>query len=676
MKRWKINKPDEKLAVDFSKKCDLTQLVLKVMVSRKYTEFEQIVEFFSEQELSDPFSITDMQEAVDTISAAVDSYDLICIYGDYDCDGITSIAILYNYLESMGANVMYYIPERSEGYGLNSKAINKIAEMGVQLIITVDNGISAHSEAEEIADLGMKLVITDHHQPSETLPKAAAVVNPHRADCTSVYKDFAGVGVAFKLCAALDGGNYDVILEQYSDICAIGTVGDIVPLTGENRTIVKNGLRYLKNTENPGLNYLMDKTISNRDKINSTAIAFNIVPKINASSRLGSPLTAVKAILSEDDEDAENYVDTLLTLNNQRKDAEAEIMNEIFKTINENPDILNQRAIILSGKGWHLGIIGIIASRVLKIFGKTSIILSVDENGMVRGSARSVDGFNVFDCFTSSKDLLLNFGGHECAGGLSLIEENIEQFKNKVFEYANALETTPLEVVNCDMVIMPQDITIDNVKSLSCMEPFGEENPQPVFALIGAKITQIIPLSQGKHTKLFVNYGGVDIQAPLFSISPSDLNFAVNDIVDIAAKLEINEYNGKISISANVIDIRKKGINQEKYFAAKDCYEKYMLGKELPNAFLERINPQRNELVGIYKYINSVKEISVDDLYIKLNNDAINYCKLRICIDIFESLGLVRYEPYNQKVTILPVTQKVDLENSKVLIELRSKICK
>ncbi|MGN0624142.1 MAG: DHH family phosphoesterase, partial [Oscillospiraceae bacterium] len=315
MKRWKVKKANEQLAAEFCRKCDLSPLTLKVMTARGCEDFQQIVDFFSEAELSDPFMIKDMQLAVDVISQAVDSYELICVYGDYDCDGVTATAILYNYLESMGANVMYFIPEREAGYGMNMEAISELAEKGVSLIVTVDNGISAHKEADEIAKLGMKLVITDHHQPSETLPKAAAVVNPHRQDCPSIYKDLAGVGVALKLCAALDGGNYDLILEQYSDICALGTVADIVPLTGENRTIVRKGLMYMKNSENLGLNFLIDKAGVNRDKLNSGAIAFQLSPRINASGRFGSPLTAVKALLSEDEEDAESYVDTLMTLN-------------------------------------------------------------------------------------------------------------------------------------------------------------------------------------------------------------------------------------------------------------------------------------------------------------------------------------------------------------------------
>lgn len=312
MKKWRINRPDPVKTAEFMNKCDLKSLTLDVMTSRGFTDFDSLADFFKGEELSDPFLIKDMAIAAEVINKAVDQYDLICIYGDYDCDGVTSTTILYNYLESMGANVMYYIPEREAGYGMNMEAIEMLAEKGVKLIVTVDNGISAVEEAERIAELDMELVITDHHQPPEKLPRARAIVNPHRADCPSSYKDLAGVGVAFKLCAALDGGSYDTVMEQYADICAIGTVADVVPLTGENRTIVKRGLEYLANTEILGLNYLIDKAKLDRNALDSTGIAFRIAPVINASGRFGSPLTAVKTLLSEDPEDAENYVDTLL----------------------------------------------------------------------------------------------------------------------------------------------------------------------------------------------------------------------------------------------------------------------------------------------------------------------------------------------------------------------------
>ncbi len=671
MKKWKINSPDENTVMQFAKKCDLGSLALSVMVSRGYTDFNDLVSFFNDADLADPFIIKDMDKAADIINAAVDSYDLICVYGDYDCDGITATAILYNYLESMGANVMYYIPERSAGYGMNMDAVRELAAKGVVLIVTVDNGISAHAEAEEIAKLGVRLVITDHHQPSETLPKAAAVVNPHRRDCPSVFKELSGAGVALKLCAALDGGNYDAVMEQYSDICALGTVADIVPLVGENRTIVRQGLLYMKNTENPGLNALIDRSGAKRERLNSTAIAFQLAPRINASGRFGSPVTAVKALLSEDPDEADGYVETLMTLNEQRRSAESSIMKEILEHIDNDPQILDQRVLVLSGEGWHHGVIGIVSARLLEMFGKPNILLSV-EGDTARGSARSVKGFNIFKCFTYAKDLLERFGGHECAGGLTLRTENIGAFRDTVYEYAAQPQQMPTAAVECDMRIRAQDLTIDNIRSLGALEPFGAGNPQPVFAVIGARVDKIISLSQGKHTRLELDIpGGAKLTALIFSQAPDKLGFGVGAKIDLAVNLEINEFAGRQSVNARVLDFRPSGIDQDKYFAAKDCYEKYRRGEKLPPAFLKRITPDRRQLVAVYKYINAAAEISADDLYMRINDPSVNYCKLRLCIDAFCELGLAEYSPSLQKVKILPATERVDIDSAPTLVKLR-----
>lgn len=674
MKKWRVNKPDQMLVSEFLKKCDLNKLVLEIMVSRGCDTIEKVADFFNDEQLCDPFMMKDMQLAVNAILDAVDSNDLICVYGDYDCDGVTATSILYDYLLNMGANVMYYIPERSDGYGMNIEAVENLNNLGVKLIVTVDNGISAHKEADRIYELGMKLVITDHHQPSEKLPKAEAVVNPHRMDCPSHFKNLAGAGVALKLCAALDDGNFDMVMEQYSDICSIGTIADIVPLDGENRTIVKNGLMYLKNTENLGLNFLMDKANVNRNRLNASAVAFQIAPRINAAGRFGSPLTAVKTILSEDEEDAENYAETLISLNVQRQNTEIKIMSEIFNYIDSNPQILNQRVLVLAGHGWHHGVIGIVSSKLLELYGKPNVLISIDENGIGRGSARSIHGFNIFKCFSHAEELLEQFGGHECAGGLTVKEENISAFTDKVLEYADTLEQMPAAELVADKLIMPQDLNIENIKRLDALEPFGEGNSEPLFAMAGAKVDRITALSQGKHSKLDVTYGKLRTQVLIFSKGPERLPFGVGDVIDLMVNVGINTFAGSENISIRAVDYRIRGINQDKYFAAKDCYERYMRNETLPIAFLNKINPSREELIKIYKCISTAGDISVDRLYMKLTAPNMNYCKLKLCIDAFADIGLVAYQPSMQRVKILPVKHKVDMENSQVLKRLRERI--
>lgn len=669
MKRWIINRADEKKVSEIINNTDLSPLCAEIMASRGYEDVDELDCFFNGGELADPFEIKDMDKAVEAVNHAVEEFELICVYGDYDCDGVTATVVLYNYLEAMGANVMYYIPEREDGYGLNREAILGFAQQGVKLIVTVDNGISAIDEAELIYELGMKLVVTDHHQPSDKLPRAEAVVDPHRNDCTSEYKNTAGVGVAFKLCAALDNGDYGMVLEQYADLVAIGTVADIVRLDGENRTIVSAGLELIKNTENAGLNALIDKCSVDRENINSTTIGFTIAPRINASGRFGSPIYAVKALL-EEGEDSEVLVDTMIDLNNRRKKTENEILENIKEYIASHPEELNNRVLIFCGKGWHHGVIGIVSARILEMYGKPNIILSVDENGEARGSARSIQGFHIHKCFTYCSDLLVKFGGHECAGGLSLAEKDIPQFCERVQKYALLNNTSmPVLSVTADKVLRARDLTVASIESLDILEPFGEGNPRPVFAVLGAKLEKIIPLSQGKHSKLEFTYDNVRFAALMFSVSPDSIFAKVGEYCDLLVNIEINHYNNSKSVSVRIIDYRLSGTKQEPYFSAKSCYESFKLKEQLPQNFINKIVPEREELVGLYKLISSMKTTTFDNLYMRAQN-VMNYCKIRLCIDIFSELGLVSCDFVNSTVSVCHVSERKDLAESELLKRL------
>ncbi len=671
MKRWKISTPDSEAVEVICKRTELSQLCAEIMTSRGVTQIDDLAEFFNSSELSDPFELKDMDKAVEAINNTLEGFGLICVYGDYDCDGVTATVVLYNYLECIGANVMYYIPEREEGYGLNRKAIDEIASMGAELIVTVDNGVSAINEAEYIYEKGMKLVITDHHQLPEVLPRAEAIVDPHRKDCSSRFKDTAGVGVALKLCAALDDGNYDTVMEQYADIAAIGTVADIVPLKGENRIIVSRGIDYIKNTENYGINYLMEQCSLKPEKTDSTAIAFMLAPRINAAGRFGSPIFAVKALL-EEGEDAEAEVEKLVSLNNQRKEAENRILEEILSYLQRNPSELLRRVLVIAGKGWHHGVIGIVSARLLEMFGKPNIIISYDDSGQARGSARSVKGFHIHKCLTYCGDLLDKFGGHECAGGMSLPAGNIGAFKKAVLEYAKeACPVMPEITLYADKVLRGRDLTIDAVRSMSVMEPFGEGNPKPVFAVIGARINRIFSLSGGKHTKLEFEYDGTNFPALLFFTEAEKFPYKTGELVDCLVTMDINEYNGRESVSVKISDIRLHGVKQEPFFAAKSCYERFMTGESLPDNFIKKIIPQREELVWLYKIIAGYKNIRTDILFMR-TGDKINYCKLRLCVDILCEAGLVEYDPVKDEASILKVNERKDLSDSKLFVRLRN----
>lgn len=667
MKKWIVNIPDERLASEFKKQCDLSMLTLKLLTARGFCDFQQVADFFDTGELEDPFIIADMQNAVDTINEYIDSYKMICVYGDYDCDGVTATAILFSYLQNMGANVCYYINEREAGYGMNIDAVRKLHEQGVELIVTVDNGISCVQEAEEIYELGMKLVITDHHQPPEELPRAEAAVDPHRSDCPSFYKDLAGVGVALKLCAALGDGDFDAMIEQYADICAIGTVGDLVPLTGENRALVRKGLMYLENSENFALNELIKQAGVSRDKLSSGTLAFQICPKINAAGRFASPLIALEALMSEDPDEAVTLVAKLIELNEQRKRTEEEIYKDIERYIDDNPDVLDKRVLVLSGRKWHHGVIGIISSKVLERYGKPNIIISIDDDGNARGSARSIKGFNIHSCLTYAQEVLEKYGGHECAGGLSLKEADIPEFTRLVLEFAAKKKQMPPPLTECDMVIDTADLDIDAIRSLEVLQPFGVGNPQPVFCLPDCRVNGIYPLSGWKHSKLDLTYSGKKIYALVFSTPPEELFFDVGARIDIAAHIDINVYNGNESLSIKVRDMIPHGMDTEKYHAAKDCFERFIGGEAMPQNFLRKMVPQRQELVAVYKLIARYKEINIDTLFMKIDHPSINYCKLRLMTTVFCQAGLVEFTPSDRRIRLLPASGKADLSQTEMM---------
>ena len=670
MKKWIIRQPDPDRVQTLVKKTDLSQLCAEVLVSGGIDDLSKAQAFFEEEELSSPFLLKDMARAVEIINAAVEEEKQICIYGDYDCDGVTATVMLYLYLESIGGIVHYYIPEREEGYGMNKEAVRKLAQEGIQLIITVDNGISAAEEAELIKELGMELVITDHHQPPEPLPKALAVVNPHRRDCPSPFKELCGAGVVLKLIAAMDGGDYDAVLEQFSDLAALATIADVVGLTGENRTLVKHGLHLLANTENLGLMALMEESRIDPHKLSSTAAAFMLAPRINAAGRFGSPSLAVRLLLTDDEEEAVRLASELSRLNNERKKTEGEILQAIEDDIAAHPEKLNRRVLIFSGENWHHGVIGIVSARVLEKYGKPNFILTI-EGERTRGSARSLPECSVFEALQSCSDLLERFGGHAAAGGLTLSTPNIEAFSDRLAEhFKERYPSMPRLTLTAQKLLEPRDLTVDSVQSLNALEPFGEANPRPVFAVLGARVEGIQALSEGRHIKLKLNYHGIFIPALLFGTSPSGFYLRPGDTGDFLLYTELNHFNGKTTVSARVVDYRISGLSQPKYFAALEAYERYRLGEGVPQTLKARMVPDREELGEVYKAL-SQEALPVDILFARLSSDRMNYCKLRICLDVFEELGLIHRDPVSDTAVRLPVTKKVDLGGSAILSGLR-----
>ncbi len=682
MKKWTVGNPDLNAAKTISQQGGLSGICAEVLVSRGIDSMEKAMSFFNEdggdnaERLSDPFLIKDMREAADAILAAVDNGKSICVYGDYDCDGITATALLYSYLECIGGNVSYYINDRIEGYGLCADALRRLAEEGTELIVTVDNGISAVNEAALAKELGIELVITDHHQPGDVLPEAAAVVDPHRNDDLSPFKDLCGCGVALKLVAAMDGGSLDMALEQFSDLAAIATVADVVPLSGENREIVRLGLKYLENTENAGLQALMDAA-SVKPPITSMQAAFAIAPRINAAGRFATASEAVELLLCENPDTAAEMAARLNSLNSERKKTEADIMEEIHASIVENPHILYERILFLYGEGWHHGVIGIVAAKLVERFGKPVFILSDENNGgdEARGSARSVAGFSIHKALTACSGLLSKFGGHSGAGGFSLLKENICLFNEALQKYAaEEFQTMPRLALHADKLLRPEELTVEEISSLDLLEPCGEGNPKPLFAILEARLGEVIPLSGGAHTKLKLFYGNRTVLGLMFGVKTAEFPYRTGDTLDLLAYPEINTYGGQSSVNLRIADCRRNGVSQKKYFAALDAYERYKRGEGADKALLPRIVPDRSELAAVYRAIPETPA-DMDSVFFRVYSqlpDRMNCCKFRLAVDIFSETGLIAADMYSETVRRLHVENKVDLDSSEILSELKA----
>ena len=673
MKKWTVGVPDRKIVSKLMLNCGVTSLTAASLAQKGYSSPDSVAESLDAGELSDPFLIKDMQKAADTINNAIDSGERICVYGDYDCDGIMSTVILYSYLLETGADVTYYIPERSEGYGLNKTALDRIAADGVQLIITVDNGISAVEEAQYAYELGMKLVITDHHQQGEELPKAEAVVDPHRHDCFSPFKYMCGAGIALKLIAALDGGDYTMALEQFGDLAAIATVADIVSLTGENRFLVSYGLELINNSDRPALIALKEVCGLAEKAVDSQSIGFGIAPRINAAGRFGSPKQAAELFLCEDYDEALSAAQELNALNNERKAAENEIISDIYKMIDNDPFLIRGRTIFLCGKNWHHGVIGIVASRIMEQFGKPCFIAS-EQDGEIRGSARSFGEFSVFEALTYASDVLEKFGGHPGAGGFTLKPGKAKEFRQLIEKYAaENHRIMPVMTVSADSAVTPQELTVENIKGLSALEPFGADNERPLFYIGGAQVIDIIPLSNGAHSKLRLKLGYSSFDALMFRTPPQSLIVSKGDSCDLIVTLGINEFRGSTDISVVVRDMRPSAFEQSRYFAAMSAFESFIRSEQLPVNYYPSMLPERNDVVQIYKGIPD-GGICTDTLFLRLGDPRINYCKFNAALEALRQLGLIRFSSADSTVSRVKVSQKADLNSAPVLVSLREHI--
>ncbi len=559
-KKWEINRTDEEKVKEIENKYHINNLLAKILVNRGITTEKNIKEFLNptRKDFYNPYLMPDMEKAVERILKAIEDKEKVLIYGDYDVDGITSVTVLKSFLEERGLNVDEYIPNRlDEGYGLNKPAVEKIANEKYTLMITVDCGISAIEEVKYANDLGLEIIITDHHEPGERLPEAIAIVDAKRKDSKYSFRNLAGVGVVFKLIQAI---SEKIALEEkeylkYLDIVCIGTISDIVPLVDENRVIVKLGLKLVEQTRNIGLKTILQ--LSGYQKIDSTTISFGIAPRINACGRMGHQEEALKLFLSTNKEEVTQLAEKLNEYNRQRQEKERQIFSEALEKIKKK-SINEDRIMVIDGENWHHGVIGIVASKITEMYFKPSILLCF-EGDEGKGSGRSIPGFDLHEALTRCDESLEKFGGHSMAIGLSVKKDKLEDLRKKLDDIAKEKQIDKIvPILKIDAQVELKDINMQIVESLKQLEPFGEENKVPLFVFKNLKIDSIRALSEGKHIKLTLKQGNQNlINAMGFNLGELTNDYRIGDKVDVVGSLEINKFNGEESIQILLKDMMK-----------------------------------------------------------------------------------------------------------------------
>lgn len=558
-KKWQIYQSDYEKIKELQEKYNINKLLATILSNRGIIEEKQIKKFLDPKrtDFYNPFLMPDMESAVNRILKAIENNEKIIIYGDYDVDGITSVTVLKSFFQDRGIHVDEYIPNRlNEGYGLNKTAIEKISKQKYMLMITVDCGISAIEEIDYANQLGIETIVTDHHEPGNELPKALAVVDAKRKDNKYPCRNLAGVGVVFKLIQAL---SIKLNLDEkeylkYLDIVCVGTISDIVPLEDENRVIVKLGLKLVSQTRNLGLREILK--LSGYQQIDSTTISFGVAPRINACGRMGHQEDALKLFTTKDINEVIKLAEKLNEYNKERQDIEKNIYNEAIEIIDKD-DLDKKNTIVVMGKNWHHGVIGIVSSKITELYFKPSILLC-EEDDYGKGSGRSIPGFDLYKALTECKDTIDKFGGHSMAVGINVKKEQFNEFRNKLEGIAKEQHIEEIvPILNIDAQVELDEINKDMVNSLKELEPYGEGNKMPIFAFKNLRIDSIRALSEGKHLKLTLKDKKNIVNAIGFNLGYLSSEYKIGDKIDVVGNLEINSFNGVDNLQINIKDIMK-----------------------------------------------------------------------------------------------------------------------
>ena len=622
--------------------------------------------------LLDPFLMTDMDKAAGRVGLAMSRGEKIAVFGDYDVDGITATCLLTDFLRRHGADVVSYIPGRlEEGYGLNPIAIHQLHAEGVKLIVTVDCGITAVSEAELCKQLGIDLVITDHHECKQTLPAAAAVVDPHRCDGGYPHKNLSGVGVAFKLASALCGSQ-ETVLEEYADMVCLGTVADVMPLQGENRVFVARGLESLAHTKRPGIAALMAECGCAPETVSASSIGFMLAPRITAAGRMGQIDLAVELFLTDDPDKAAEAARGLCELNRQRQAVESEIYRQAVSML---PMGKPPEAIVLADESWHQGVVGIVASRIAEEYACPTFLICLDgEHG--KASSRSHGGFNLFASLSALSPLLESYGGHELAAGFTISRANIPEFRRQICALAAQYYTddVPRTVLDVDCAVSPELLTLHNVDSLQMLEPCGNGCPKPVLMMKNLTIDRISMVGGGRHMRLRLCSGHTYLNAIYFSANPQTVSIQPGDLVDVAFTPQVNEFRGTRTVQMNVIDIRPSCSAECLPDAAP--YRDMQRGN-LTSGEAAALLPDRKMLALVWRYLDAANPVQESPMclcrkIVRWSGKPLNLGQMLTCLDIFRDVGLLTVQRQHKYVSIrlTPGEGKADLSRSQTMQRL------
>lgn len=675
---WKTGEYSPEIAAEIARSGCCKRLTAALLSSRGIKTPKEAKEFLRDDMalLHDPFLMKDMDKAVERIRLAVDHNETVAVYGDYDVDGLTSSAVITSWLRHRGLKCTTYIPERlTEGYGISDDALRQLREFGATLIITVDCGVTAIEQVKTARELGMDVVITDHHECQCDIPDAVAVVDPHRKDCAYPFKGLAGVGVAFKLICALEGkAALRRTMERYGALAAMGTIADIMPVTGENRVIIRQGITMLRTRPMPGLDSLMNAINMDKRRICGTDISFSVIPKLNAAGRMGKVSAAFRLLMSEEEAESAGIAAELCEMNAERRSVETRVFNEAIEMMGDARNV--EVPIVLASENWHHGVSGIVASRLAERYGVPAIIICL-EGDEGRGSCRSYGGFRIFEALDTASDLLTTFGGHAMAAGLTVPRENIEALRNRMTEVYLSTESErmqpsiPVDFCVDDLSLL----TLEEIQGLKSMSPWGVGNPPPLLCLRDMKLETLIPIGNDKHLKMQISKGGKSFECVFFGLSVRELGIKAGSYIDLAFEPGINEFRGSRTVQLLLRDVRPA---RRKNDASLSAAKRFLNGERVNPMEKAMIKPDRSELGRVWRYLcrRARRFAETEDTLlpeISLRSAVLPVGRVLICLHVFDELKLLRLklnEEGELEIYIPRIEGKVDLNRSMLLKQL------